>query len=462
MFSSMLDAINDACFAKEEDSAFNSAAQRSPLSDIKELVVCRIADAAPTLTTFFDQAADTVRNTIQSVFRNSQKKRRTDKHAVFSQKYMEQGRPLSNVDSNRQDDGRKRDRSMSSFAPPDTIVETDYSVKTEEKTKKNKQCREWLSSVEKHCGMSPKVKKSNSLSVHLHQYHRPQQKRQSRQFVKAHSDLSKLLCEHRSEFTPLQFLQEASLVDTYDDGDDCKFLRSISKDDQIDNKYSTKGTLLPKHSEETKELCRSTMMPDTFTSAVPTKFEVEDTLIENKKQSGHVIPRNPSQTSQISMNQFSDSYAVDILKTNSALSLHCKDEPVGGYLNVSLQFLIMSKRLKISIESVDNIRNDKENSRPKAYFIKVSFVNLPKYVGKTKQTKIYTGLNALAIEEQIYVKHVTLESAHEMTVEFKMYRRKSRCGLRRYENVGETRISLENLDVVGSVNLCKPLHLSKK
>lgn len=129
-----------------------------------------------------------------------------------------------------------------------------------------------------------------------------------------------------------------------------------------------------------------------------------------------------------------------------------------GNLNVSIQFLIISKRLKVTVKSVEPLKDfveDGNNKLKRTFFVKVCFV--PTNGGKQKRTKSASGRDFVEFDEDIYLKNVTFENVHLLTVRFQLYQKTSRLCFKRHLCVAESRVCLDNLDVIGRVTLHTPM-----
>lgn len=129
-----------------------------------------------------------------------------------------------------------------------------------------------------------------------------------------------------------------------------------------------------------------------------------------------------------------------------------------GNLNISIQFLIISKRLKVTVKSVEPCKDfveDCNNRLKHTFFVKVSYV--PTNGGKQKRTKSASGRDLVEFDEDVYLKNVTFENVHLLTVRFQLYQKTSRLCFKRYTCVAESRVCLDNLDVIGRVTLHTPM-----
>lgn len=165
-------------------------------------------------------------------------------------------------------------------------------------------------------------------------------------------------------------------------------------------------------------------------------------------------------TSAVKLSKTEIDYAVQKTETKQEQLEGDSNRTVFGNLNISIQFLIITKRLKVTIHSLENIENwsskDNENTNV-SYFVKMCIV--PRTVRKQKRVKPAKGSSTVKFDEDIYLKGITFENVHLLTLRFRLFRGVTKYHiLKRYSCVAETTVCLDDLDVIGRVKLCKALH----
>jgi hypothetical protein len=123
-----------------------------------------------------------------------------------------------------------------------------------------------------------------------------------------------------------------------------------------------------------------------------------------------------------------------------------------GQINISIQYLIITKRLKITIESLNMI----DDQYAGKLFVNVSFEQKGNN-RKGKETKpIRGGKRCIMFNQEIFFGNVDIENVHLHCLRFKVFR-KPEFFLKKNKCVGECFLYLDDCDVVGKVKVCKNL-----
>ncbi|KAL4226624.1 hypothetical protein ACF0H5_014607 [Mactra antiquata] len=141
-------------------------------------------------------------------------------------------------------------------------------------------------------------------------------------------------------------------------------------------------------------------------------------------------------------NSLRENYRQSLSKLNS---VNCK-QPV---IEFSIQYLIITKRLKISMTKLKDINLFSSDHKSQSYFIAVTLSKK-----KRKCTKSFQSVNEepVVLDNDIYFKNLDLMTAHLSHIRISVYRRKWPFSLLRRPMCSCT-VELENIDIVGNVRL---------
>lgn len=121
-------------------------------------------------------------------------------------------------------------------------------------------------------------------------------------------------------------------------------------------------------------------------------------------------------------------------------------------IRFSVQYLIITKRLKISLLCIDNIRFPESNNKAKRYTIQVSLTG--KRQKYTQSIELMNGTTT-QLQQNIYFNNLELRAAHMKSVKICLYKKRSlSCG--RYP-VNGCVTDLENVDIVGKAELSRDM-----
>ena len=454
VFYSLLGAINNVCIRTQKSSVSSDGATSNSITDIKDSVMDCVTGATKSLTSALDQATDTVKSKVRDVIESSGRPKcfkspaSEAKVKELRHKYGENVRSLSSPNFGR----TVIKRTSLSHSDLDDIDETAKAVDT---SPKHQSCGDWVSASRIQCDDSSLMKKSNSLFGNFYKYQDTAPNNQAG----LHADTASNVREHIKEKRKMSI--------QWFGGSDRSLMNDGSS--QFSHLLSLKGSenMLNNYQERAFD-CNS------FTASTDAVFQ---DLVKNIDihPYGNSKPGSPVMASNFINNTNNNlkpqqkkndciTITSQVKAPNASNNVRCKDKQLIGNLNISVQFLIMSKKLKVSVNSVDDLHEvqtcESEDRQKNSYYIKVS--SSPNNRRKQKRTKPCSGIDSVNIDQLIYLNNVTFETVHDMNLRFELYKRTSRFGLRRYKFVAETSVSLEDVDVVGRVKLTKPLYKMDK
>lgn len=421
--------------------------------ELRDAFFCYVSDATKSLSTTLDTAAGTVKGKMNSFFENTDTKRKTEElKAKYNQRREHFSRPASDTQRHSTDDWviLETTRKISS-----TMAAPKFSTPPARTRSEGRHCEDWLYSLPEHVQPGVCRKKSNSLSTTL--YNCQEAPKPTRKFVKAHSDVSKLLSDQRKASLQMKFTHGKLSSSKFSEVIDTQFLRSVSQADT----FQSTDTVFESSVEE-KQI-DDEPPPKSIKSNGNKKHEVAFPVIKEYCESKdlkkeRISPPATHTVSIVSRPKICSNIKADELalcqKVLKAKSVTNK----AGNICASLQFLIITGRLKVSIHSVDILTNDGSSKDLYPYYVKVSLnCSLPKIKRQRKCTKTVTGSQRVSFDQDIFFKNITFENVHSMTVKFQLFVRKSRFGLRRFVSVAERSVNLENVDVVVRANINEAL-----
>jgi hypothetical protein len=124
-----------------------------------------------------------------------------------------------------------------------------------------------------------------------------------------------------------------------------------------------------------------------------------------------------------------------------------------GTITCSIQYLIVSRQLKITVGNISNIAGNfkKDNE------IIVKVYLLTGANRKKKQTKSTTGNNSIELNKDVYFKKINVEDAHMSHIRICVKKNNSKWFWKKDRCIGEIYVPLENLNIIEKVQLCSPL-----
>lgn len=124
-----------------------------------------------------------------------------------------------------------------------------------------------------------------------------------------------------------------------------------------------------------------------------------------------------------------------------------------GTINIKIQFLIVTERLKITIKNINDIKEGIKLK--KGSFVEVTV--LPKGKQPCKKTRVSRGTREVDFSQDVFINNVTLEDVHTQSLHFGWFKYESIFSKKKC--LGETCVCLDDKDVVGCASVSEDLNL---
>lgn len=123
-----------------------------------------------------------------------------------------------------------------------------------------------------------------------------------------------------------------------------------------------------------------------------------------------------------------------------------------GVIDISVQYLTVTERLKITINNVNNLQKTKKAAD---FVVNVSILGSEKQ--REKETKVCRGNTDVSFNSDIYFNKISMEEVHLICLTFKVKRMSKLFISKRSKCVGECFVYLDNYDVIGKVHVSEDL-----
>ena len=450
------------------------------LGDIRECVTSFVSEASSCVASLLSNAASSVKSKISNIPDDIGIQTTTIGTQTNNSHTQRKRTHTFSTSESSQSEKMKEWREKNAFRRRQTISDlkkvhlSQYlASRTNQTTINEERCKQWLTSLQNRCGNVTTMKKAQSVVL-------PRSGSGFQQFAilkKASSDDRNILLIERAS--------EKQLFNTFvavTDDDDAILSRSVSRNMKRTRRLSKDSTLRVNGQRPvTLEVNKRESLTQTgdepkvengVSSKTPSFVHTHEGWKSNGDGSVNIVPEDESsfkrtphvrrklKTTSVEWSKSEIDYAYNKLEAHiDELDVDGNESAVGS-LNMSIQFLIISKRLKVSIHSLENLTNPSGNSKGKgvnfSYFVKVCLI--PRNGSKQKRTKAAKGQGTIDFDKDIYLKHVTFENVHLLTLRFQLYRKTCNNFLNYYACVAETTVCLDDLDVIGKVKLCKTLY----
>lgn len=181
--------------------------------------------------------------------------------------------------------------------------------------------------------------------------------------------------------------------------------------------------------------------------------EMPDTLLEPRttRDSPHVLRRLSTATTSSLMEQ---NY-LQMKCFSSRKKFQTKAGAEVAFLRLSIQQLLVTNRLKITVNCVEDMRYLENGSTDLKTFVKACI--MPRNKERQKRTKKVEGSSTVYFKEDIYFDNISIEETHLVCLRLQVYQKKPWFARKMYRCVGETFVWLDDLDVVGKVDVSAKL-----
>lgn len=460
------------------------------LTGIKQNVTSYINEASSSAASLLSNAASTMRSVFSSVFEENEeddpesdagKMKRTisKKRTKFRPPTRASSSYLISLQSQSSHKSRQSISDKSECYQHNSERRHGFQRKYSNETN----CRKWLTSLSEYCNNVAAMKKSNS--VDLQTWRSSCQAFADMGLVRAYSfDKSSA---HETSNNTLHSLTNIASASSNEDDDvmtlaggvsmtDRRYTLGSDNDRKIFKGCYRLGEVRPQTNNfgisnllDSNQSCAKTESKPTFVHTPDGWKAVRDGTVNIVPEEECFFKRTPHLKRKMKTDPENLSKSeIDYAYNKSDCIKEPNEEEVNnisfGNLNLAIQFLIISKRLKITIQSLENAvdtvskntDNTKKCKQKQSYIIKVCVV--PRNGKKQKCVKSTKGRETIEFNQDIYLKNVTFENVHLLTLRFQLYRKLSRNILKRHVCVAETTVCLDDLDVIGRVELRKTLH----
>lgn len=128
-----------------------------------------------------------------------------------------------------------------------------------------------------------------------------------------------------------------------------------------------------------------------------------------------------------------------------------------GKINVSIEYSVTSRELKVTIECVESNKEPQGKLQSMPMFVKVCYMQ---HNGrKQKRSKTMNGNKLLNCNEDFYFQNISFDSARLLCLRFRLCKKMSMLARKRYQYVGETFVWLKQNAVEQRVKLSKNLYM---
>lgn len=116
-----------------------------------------------------------------------------------------------------------------------------------------------------------------------------------------------------------------------------------------------------------------------------------------------------------------------------------------GTLEIAIQYLIVTERLKVSINQLNGMHSPEQKNWK--FYVEIDFMLNEKINAKSTRSK--SVLEQVTFDEDVYFKNIELDSAHLICLRFRVLKKERRFIL--------TRTTCDDLDILGKVELSLPV-----
>lgn len=181
--------------------------------------------------------------------------------------------------------------------------------------------------------------------------------------------------------------------------------------------------------------------------------EMTDTFLEPRttRDSPHVLRR----LSTTSTSSLMEQNYLQMKCSSSRKKFEAKAGSEAAHLRLSIQQLIVTNRLKVTVNCVEDMLYLENASTGLKVFVKACI--MPQNNERQKRTKKVEGSSTVYFKEDIYFDNISIDETHLVCLRLQVYQKKPWFARKMYRCVGETFVWLDDLDVVGKVDVSAKL-----